>query len=85
MMLMGAALTDMVVCMDERRISGPEAQRRIARLADELDEIAGLCWSPAGATAIRAASKIVRVLAAGLHHSFRPGERAPEAGEQSRP
>jgi hypothetical protein len=48
------------------RLDDLQVYKRLLRLVEELEALAAVCWSPAAATALRAAGAVVRTLASGL-------------------
>ena len=57
-----------------RTLSALDVYKRLLTLSDELEGLADQCWSVAGDTALRAASKIVRGLASGFWLTIKPDE-----------
>lgn len=51
----------------EERLDDLQVYKRLLALVEELEALAVRCWSPAAATALLAASKIVRTVASALY------------------
>lgn len=58
-----------------RTLHSVEVYRRLTTLANDLEHMAGQCWSVAGETALRAAAKVIRTLASGFWMTITPDEK----------
>lgn len=58
-----------------RRLSDQEVHQRLVKSSEELERLADGAWSVAGATALRAVARMVRVLSSGFFMGIGKNER----------